>query len=132
MSKSNVLQTAALIAAAMSFESEQPKRCQHGVRTDFNHCWLCNPPLAIPDKLDINTDHVRYCMQFDVYFNGEKQTRCIVADVKNGRILRYKHAIGRTPVRNRRGKYDTETLEGVVKIVRKDDAASRSDTSAVT
>lgn len=51
---------------------------------------------------------------WDVYFNGERQRLCKVADVDKGMIERYMHGDGSKPLTHR-----TEILHGVVQIVAK-------------
>lgn len=103
MNRLNAIQIAAL---AMLATNEQAPPLEAPAR----------PRGALPTKLDIRTDSAEYCSQFDVFFNGVKQSACVVADVKNKRILRYKNAMGRIPVRGRTGKYETQHLDGLVEI----------------
>lgn len=73
----------------------------------------------IPTKLSLMEHSSDYCRMFDVYFNDVKQTLCVHADVTKGVICRYKaNAVG-VLSKNRQGKLITETLEGVVRIVKK-------------
>lgn len=55
---------------------------------------------------------------YNVHFNGEKQTHCIIADSENGYILRYKKTILGT-LRKRAGKLETEEVFGNVVITKK-------------
>lgn len=70
-------------------------------------------------RLDINKDTQAKCVQYDVFFNGVKQSLCIVADEEKGYIERYKFGMGRRPIKNRFGKIETVRLSGKVEIKRK-------------
>lgn len=61
-----------------------------------------------PIKMDIATTPREVMAAFQVWFNGELQTRCTVANTQHGYIVRYVNGIG--------GK--TERLEGKVEFRR--------------
>lgn len=69
----------------------------------------------IPTRLVAAEDNKHELQKWDVYFDGKKQTQCIVADVGKGFIERYKSMFG---VRiSRGGRPLKETLYGKVLIV---------------
>lgn len=70
------------------------------------------------DKLELATDGVATCMQYDVFFDGKRQTQCTVADAKAGYVIRYKLTFG-VPAVDRHGKRITELVNGKVEIVPK-------------
>jgi hypothetical protein len=70
-------------------------------------------------RLDINKDTQEKCVQYDVFFNGVKQSLCVVADEEKGYIERYKFGIGRRPLKGRFGRIGTIKLHGKVEIRRK-------------
>jgi hypothetical protein len=78
------------------------------------------PPTGpTPRRLELGVTPQEICNQYDVYFNGVKQTLCCVADMDKGYIKRYLRGIGRKPVVNKNNKYDMELLFGDVQIVPK-------------
>lgn len=73
-----------------------------------------------PKRLSISENSMDYCKMFDVLLDGKRQTRCTVADVEHGYVIRYKQAVFVIPVKNHKtGKVETETVHGKVEIVRK-------------
>jgi hypothetical protein len=71
-------------------------------------------PNKPPVRMDINSTPRHVCQAWDVFFNGQRQRACIIADREKGYIKRYKLAIGSMPVRGRSGTYETEELHGKV------------------
>lgn len=77
-------------------------------------------PNNPPKRMDINTTPRSVCNAWDVFFNGQKQRACVIADRETGYIKRYKLAIGSMPVKGRSGTYETEELHGKVEFRRKE------------
>lgn len=73
----------------------------------------------VPRRLELGVTPTRICNAYDVYLNGQKQFLCIVADVDKGYIKRYVRGVGRKPVANKNGTFDTELHFGKVQIVPK-------------
>jgi hypothetical protein len=89
------------------------------------------PPAGPPPRrLELGVTPQQVCNQYDVYFNGEKQRLCCVADVDKGYIKRYLRGVGRKPVVNKNGKYDMELLFGKVQIVPKGAKCEQEDRKA--
>lgn len=73
-----------------------------------------------PKRLSVDEHSADYCRMFEVFLDGKKQTRCTVADVEHGYVIRYKNAIFGIPIKNHKtGKVETETVKGLVRIVHK-------------
>lgn len=73
-----------------------------------------------PKRLSISENSMDYYKMFDVLLDGKRQTRCTVADVEHGYVIRYKQAVFGIPVKNHKtSKVETETVHGKVEIVRK-------------
>lgn len=73
----------------------------------------------VPRRLELGVTPTRICNAYDVYLDGVKQTLCIIADVDKGYIKRYIRGVGRKPVPNKNGMFDTELHFGKVEIVPK-------------
>lgn len=76
----------------------------------------------IPMRLSVlcgDPNYTQNAKDFNVHFDGVKQTHCIIADSENGYILRYKKTSLGTLRKGRNGKFETEELFGNVVITRK-------------
>lgn len=70
-----------------------------------------------PVRLNVDVDGVHFCAQFDVFFDGKRQTQCLIADSQHGYIKRYKSVMGAIVRRN--GRVIVEEAHGKVEIVRR-------------
>lgn len=79
----------------------------------------------LPTRLSIESDDLDYCRSFHVYLDGVEQTRCVVADAKEGYVKRHKvNALGfPIPSGIRKGHLKTEIVKGAVTFKLKQEAA---------
>jgi len=71
--------------------------------------------LPVPRRMDVNFTPRSIINLHDVFFNGEKQTLCVMADAVKGIIHRWSHGTGHRP-----GKGAViQELQGKVEIRRK-------------
>lgn len=72
-------------------------------------------------RLDVRTMPQEYTRKFNVTLNGVKQRHCIVADAKDGYVVRYRMGLYGAPVLGRDGNFKTQQCWGVVAITEKTD-----------
>ena len=70
-------------------------------------------------RLDVTTMPQEFTRKFDVTLNGVKQRHCVIADVKEGYVVRYRMGLFGAPVMGRNGVFKTHTVYGVVTITEK-------------
>lgn len=77
--------------------------------------------MSTPTRLDINEPALSIeCTKWNVFLDGRQVHNCEVADSEAGYIVqRRKHPLFGTLLKDRRGKYMTRKLEGVVTFERK-------------
>jgi hypothetical protein len=68
--------------------------------------------MAAPRFMSLASTPRNIINMYDVYFNGEKQRLCTVADVGNGMIRRWMYGTGNVPAKDS----PTEDLFGKVEI----------------
>lgn len=73
----------------------------------------------VPKRMETDKTPIAILKAFDVYFNGEKQTECTVADTEAGYIVRYIRSKRTNQLVRCDGSYATEKLHGKVEFVRK-------------
>lgn len=66
-------------------------------------------------RLNLATDGA-LCRNYTVTLDGVKQDRCVLADAKEGYVVRYRNNAFGLPVRDRQGHRVTERIAGVVVI----------------
>lgn len=71
--------------------------------------------LQVPTRLDLAKHGAGHCKQFNVFFNGIRQTACTIADSELGEITRFKHMKGHVGIRVN-GRDEVEVLKGDVRI----------------
>lgn len=93
-----------------SYIPKKAQRLIEGCRKSTQEA-LANKPISMKrTRLSIHEHPVAVLKRYDVYFNGEKQSLCVVADAELNYITRYKYSIEDGQV---------ETLHGIVEIVLK-------------
>jgi hypothetical protein len=74
--------------------------------------------MSTVTRLDVDVDGVEHCQKFDVFFNGKKQSQCLIADATRGYIKRYRTLWGKRVI-DRHQRPMLEELRGKVEIIPK-------------